>query len=432
MLGITQPPPCRPRSVYSSPALRPSPPKPPSPASSYLDAVLVSHFHLDHCGALPYLVDFFNYQGPVVLTHPTASIVPIMLADFMKVQLSEDGGGGEGASSGGFAYSQRMIDDACALFKKIELLETISLCGGDLLVKCYYAGHVLGAAMFYIQSGDESIVYTGDFNMTADRHLAGAWIERLRPTVLITETTYASTIREIKKSREREFLEEIINTLERGGKVLIPVFALGRAQEICVLLEAFWSRCALPHPIYFAAGLSEKANFFYKTFLQWTNDNLRTTFLQQGHNLFDFAHVKPWDWSLQKTSTPMVVLASPGMLHGGSSLTLFKEWCGDPLNTIIIPGYCMKATVGGQILRGAKSVHVHGRIYEVRAKVCSFSFSAHADYAGIMQLIDKVRPRHLMLVHGEKTVMQTFADKFRTLVGLPVHYPPNGSLLKID
>ncbi len=96
-------------------------------------------------------------------------------------------------------------------------------------MKCYYAGHVLGAAMFYVQCGEESLVYTGDFNMTADRHLAGAWIERLRPTLLLTETTYASTVREIKKSREREFLEEIVRTLEGGGKVLIPVFALGRA-----------------------------------------------------------------------------------------------------------------------------------------------------------------------------------------------------------
>ncbi len=80
----------------------------------------------------------------------------------------------------------------------------------------------------------------------------------------------------------------------------------------------------------------------------------------------------------------MVVLASPGMLHGGTSLSLFKEWCGDPKNSVVIPGYCMKGTIGGQILRGSKSVHIHGRTYEVRCNVCSFSFSAHADYAGIM------------------------------------------------
>ena len=128
----------------------------------------------------------------------------------------------------------------------------------------------------------------------------------------------------------------------------------------------------------------------------------------------------------------MVVLASPGMIHGGSSLTLFKEWCGSRKNSVIIPGFCMKGTIGGQILRGAETVLIHGRRYDVNCKVCSYSFSAHADYAGIMQLIDKVRPQHLMLVHGEKSVMQRFTLRFKNLVGLPCHSPLNGSVLSID
>ena len=178
------------RSIYKANERKEQPKLPQlSNFDDFIDVVLITHFHLDHCGSLPYLTDFFSYSGPIVMTHPTMSIVPLMLNDFMKIQQNEDYGKGLPT------YSEGMIDRACALFKKIELLETLSFCDGDVLVKCYYAGHVLGAAMFYIQCGDESIVYTGDFNMTADRHLAGAWIERLRPTLLITETTYASTIR---------------------------------------------------------------------------------------------------------------------------------------------------------------------------------------------------------------------------------------------
>lgn len=101
----------------------------------------------------------------------------------------------------------------------------------------------------------------------------------------------------------------------------------------------------------------------------------------------------------------MVVLASSGMIHAGSSLALFKDWCGNPNNTVIIPGFCMRSTIGGQILRGAREVSIYGRPYQVKCKVCSYSFSAHADYAGIMQLIEKVKPLRLMLVHGEKHVM---------------------------
>lgn len=93
----------------------------------------------------------------------------------------------------------------------------------------YYAGHILGACMFYVECNGESVVYTGDYNMTADRHLGAAWIEKLRPDLCITETTYATTIRDSKRSREREFLKCVQETLDNGGKVLIPVFALGRA-----------------------------------------------------------------------------------------------------------------------------------------------------------------------------------------------------------
>jgi len=153
-------------------------------------------------------------------------------------------------------------------------------------VTAYYAGHVLGAAMFYIECNGETVVYTGDFNMTADRHLGSAWIDKLKPDLVITETTYATTIRDSKRSREREFLKQVHETLDKGGKILIPVFALGRAQELCILLETYWNRTNLKYPIYFSGGLTEKANFYYKLFINWTNEKIKKTFIKK--NMFDF------------------------------------------------------------------------------------------------------------------------------------------------
>ena len=115
----------------------------------------------------------------------------------------------------------------------------------ELSIKAYYAGHVLGAAMFKISVGAESVLYTGDYNMTPDRHLGAAWADRCEPTVLISESTYATTIRDSKRCRERDFLKKIHSTVANGGKVLIPVFALGRAQELCILLESYWDRMKL-------------------------------------------------------------------------------------------------------------------------------------------------------------------------------------------
>lgn len=147
--------------------------------------------------------------------------------------------------------------------------------------------------MFWIRVGSQSVVYTGDYNMTPDRHLGAAWIDKCKPDLLISESTYATTIRDSKRCRERDFLKKVHECVAKGGKVLIPVFALGRAQELCILLETYWERMNLKYPIYFAVGLTEKANNYYKMFITWTNQKIRKTFVQR--NMFDFKHIKPFD-----------------------------------------------------------------------------------------------------------------------------------------
>jgi len=175
--------------------------------------------------------------------------------------------------------------------------------------------------------------------MTADRHLGGAWIEPLKPDLVITETTYANSIRDPKRAREREFFKTIHETLDGGGKILIPVFALGRAQELCILLETYWSRTGIKYPIYFAGGLTEKANFYYKLFTNWTNEKIKKSFVSEGKNLFEFKHIKNFEQHMVNSSIPMLLFATPGMMNTGTSLAIFKEWCGDEKNTVIIPGY---------------------------------------------------------------------------------------------
>lgn len=211
------------------------------------------------------------------------------------------------------------------MVRPVALYETVEIAG--MKVTSYYAGHVLGACMFHVEYQGLSVVYTGDYNSNSDRHLGAAYIPPLRPNIVLTETTYATTIRDSKRDRERDMLKYISETLEKGGKVLIPVFALGRAQELCVLLETYWNRTQNNTPIYFTAGMIEKANFYYKLFFDWENEHIQNTFLESS--LFDFKKIKPFDKSLIRSNIPMVLFATPGMLHGGSSLQVFKEWCQD-------------------------------------------------------------------------------------------------------
>ncbi|KDR15001.1 integrator complex subunit 11 [Zootermopsis nevadensis] len=389
---------------------------PDGPLTSYIDCVIISHFHLDHCGALPYFTEMVGYTGPIYMTHPTKAIAPILLEDMRKVAVERKG-------ESNFFTSQN-IKDCMKKVVAVTLHQSVMV-DGHLEIKAYYAGHVLGAAMFWIRVGSQSVVYTGDYNMTPDRHLGAAWIDKCRPDLLISESTYATTIRDSKRCRERDFLKKIHECVDRGGKVLIPVFALGRAQELCILLETYWERMNLKVPVYFAVGLTEKANNYYKMFITWTNQKIRKTFVQR--NMFDFKHIKPFDKAYIDNPGAMVVFATPGMLHAGLSLQIFKKWAPNENNMVIMPGFCVVGTVGHKVLNGAKKIEFENRqTVEVKMSVQYMSFSAHADAKGIMQLIQYCQPKNVMLVHGEAAKMEFLKEKIKKEFDLECYMPANG------
>uniref|UniRef100_A0A3Q2P410 Integrator complex subunit 11 n=1 Tax=Fundulus heteroclitus TaxID=8078 RepID=A0A3Q2P410_FUNHE len=384
--------------------------------TDFLDCVIISHFHLDHCGALPYMSEMVGYDGPIYMTHPTKAICPILLEDFRKITVDKKG-------ETNFFTSQ-MIKDCMKKVIPLNLHQTVQV-DDELEIKAYYAGHVLGAAMVHIKVGSESVVYTGDYNLTPDRHLGAAWIDKCRPDILISESTYATTIRDSKRCRERDFLKKVHESVERGGKVLIPVFALGRAQELCILLETFWERMNLKAPIYFSTGLTEKANHYYKLFITWTNQKIRKTFVQR--NMFEFKHIKAFDRSYADNPGPMVVFATPGMLHAGQSLQIFKKWAGNEKNMVIMPGYCVQGTIGHKILNGQRKLEMEGRAtLDVKLQVEYMSFSAHADAKGIMQLVRMAEPRSMLLVHGEAAKMEFLKGKIEQEFSIDCYMPANG------
>ncbi len=280
--------------------------------------------HLDHCGALPYLTEMCGYSKSVFMTHPTKALAPILLEDYRRITVERRG-------ESNF-FTARMIADSLAKVIPLAINETFILhpkesaatSEGDPLIlppieiMPLYAGHVLGAAMFYVRVGTQSVLYTGDYNMTPDRHLGAADTPlALRPDVLITESTYATTLRDSKRGRERDFLRNVHQCVTNdGGKVLIPVFALGRVQELCILLESYWERMGLSAiPIYFSAGMAETANEYYRIFVDWTNEKLQNDY--PVRNMFNFKHIVQFERHLADNPGPMVLFSSPGMLHSG-------------------------------------------------------------------------------------------------------------------
>ncbi|CAF1646041.1 unnamed protein product [Rotaria magnacalcarata] len=391
------------------------------PLTPYIHCVIISHFHLDHCGALPYMTEVVGYNGPLYMTYPTKAICPLLLEDFRKVTTDKTTQQGP--------YTSDDIKNCMKKVIPVSLGQTVKV-DTDFEIKAYYAGHVLGAAMFHIRVGQQTLVYTGDFNTTADRHLGSAHIDRCRPDVLITESTYGSTVRDSRRARERDFMAKVVDCVRHGGKVLVPVFAVGRAQELCILLETYLERMNLNVPIYFASGLSEKVNTYYSLFVSWTNEKIQSTFHQK--NIFDFKHIKPWDRSYVEQPGAMIVFASPGMLHAGYSLHLFKKWAPDEKNMIIIPGYCVANTVGSKLLLGQRRFLFDGKEIEAKMQVHYMSFSAHADAKGITQIIRQCQPSNVVLVHGEDLVMDFLRGRVQDELKIPCYKPANGETVTIS
>ncbi|XP_049935153.1 cleavage and polyadenylation specificity factor subunit 3-II [Nymphaea colorata] len=393
------------------------------PGEPPIACVIITHFHLDHVGALPYFTEVCGYSGPIYMTYPTKALAPLMLEDFRKVIVDRRGEKE--------LFTAQQILDCMGKVIAVDLRQTVQV-DPDIQIRAYYAGHVLGAAMFYAKVGNSSVLYTGDYNMTPDRHLGAAQVDRLQPDLLITESTYATTVRESKLAREREFVQAVHSCVGAGGKVLIPVFAMGRAQELCILLDDYWERMNLKVPIYFSSGLTIQANMYYKMLIGWTNQKVKDACVT--HNPFDFKHVRDFERSQIYNPGPCVLFATPGMLTGGFSLEVFKQWAPSEQNLVALPGYSVAGTIGHKLMSGKptridldKDTHI-----DVRCKIHQVSFSPHTDAKGIMDLVKLVSPDHVILVHGEKPKMAILKGKIQSDLGLPCYYPANNESVHVS
>ncbi|KAJ7680303.1 beta-lactamase-like protein [Mycena polygramma] len=359
---------------------------------------------LYHAAALTYITEKTNFRdgkGKVYMTHPTKALHKFMMQDFVRMS----------SSSSDALFSPMDLAMSLAFIIPVSVHQLITPCPGISFTP-YHAGHVLGACMFLLDIAGLKILYTGDYSREEDRHLVKAELPPIRPDVLIVESTYGVQRLEARPEKELRFTTLVHAIIRRGGHVLLPTFALGRAQELLLILDEYWKKHPDLHnvPIYYASGLARKSMAVYQTYIHTMNSNIRTRFAKRD-NPFVFKYIsnlpQPRGWEKRiAEGPPCVVLASPGFMQSGPSRELFELWAPDSRNGLIISGYSIEGTLARDIMTEPEEFEsTKGGMIQRKISVAYISFSAHVDYSQNSEFIELVKAQHVVLVHGEQTAM---------------------------
>jgi len=383
-----------------------------------LDAVVISHSHLDHCGFLPFLFKY-GYDGPVYCSAPTSNLMTLLQLDYLDV-----------ASKQGVMppYDQRDV--------RQTVLHTIPLRYGavtdiapDVRLTLHNAGHILGSSIVHLHIGEglHNIVYTGDYKYGKTMLLEPAVAEFPRVETILTESTYGAP-QDVMPSRVEveEKLTAVINsTLDRGGKVLIPVPAVGRAQEIMLVIDGYMRRGLMREAPVFIEGMISEATAIHTAYPEYLAREVRNSILHEGVNPFQSDYFTLVEHPSAREEIvdgkQCIIIATSGMLEGGPVIDYFKRLASDKRNTIIFVSYQIEGTRGRRVQKGLAETPIinnEGKIEIIKSNMKAETingFSGHSDRRQIINYIRRVTPKleRIIVCHGERTKCLGLANFFR-------------------
>jgi KH/beta-lactamase-domain protein len=395
-----------------------------------LDGIVLTHAHLDHCGLVPALFKY-GYRGPVYCTPPTRDLMTLLQLDYIKVAF------GEGKKS---PYESANIKEVVKHCITLRYGETTDI-APDMRLTFHNAGHILGSAIahFHIGDGLYNIALTGDIKFEKTWLFNQAVNKFPRLETLVIESTYGGhKDNQPTRKEAAEVLKSVVQrTIERKGKILVPVFAVGRSQEVMIVLETLMRYGEIPTLPIYLDGMIWEATAIHTAHPEYLNSQLRTQIFQKGENPFlseVFKRVDSQEMreNIANDTDPCIVLATSGMMNGGPVMEYFKSWASDNTNTIIFVGYQAEGTLGRRIQRGLSQLVMNDKGQQITVDIklnlenCD-GFSGHSDRKQLLNYIGSMdpKPERIIIGHGEESKCIELASTLHKRYGVETRVPYN-------
>ncbi len=393
-----------------------------------LDAVVLTHGHLDHCGLVPLLYKY-GYDGPLYMTTPTRDLMALLTMDYIKVAEAQ------GVKK---PYDAEDVRKAIRHTITLDWGETTDI-APDLRLTYHNAGHIIGSSVahFHVGDGQYNVAFSGDIKYERSWLFNPAANKFPRLDALICESTYGGRddfqpSRERASEQSRDILQQ---TAKKGGKTVFPVFAVGRSQEVMLVIEELMRKGEIPRQPVYLDGMIWEATAIHTCYPEYLNNQLKQAIFQRGENplLSDiFQRVDSWGMrqKILGDPDPCIVLATSGMLTGGPVMEYLKHWADDKRNTLCFVGFNAEGTLGRRLQRGWREVpyREEGQHKSVRVEMdieTIDGFSGHCDRRQLMNFIQNMDPRPKLVLtgHGEagkcielaRSVQQKFNIEARSL-----------------
>src|SRR5574344_372173 len=402
-------------------------------AADKLESVILTHGHFDHCGLLPVLAKK-GYTGNIYATPATRDIANLVMMDSARIQARDAEFLGKQAAKKGEKFSWRPLYTEEDCIQTANQIVSVSYnrkmyIAPDVELEFFDAGHILGSAFANItikglhgrfnaphpgKSGEDEIriLYTGDLGRQNQPIIRDPTLDVPAPDYLYIKSTYGDRKHEDKEFAMQELERVVREAVEKKEKIIIPSFAIERAQELVFYLHLLVDQKRIPNiPIYVDSPMATNATSVFRVHPECYDEHVNEAFIQHHENPFGFnslTFVTSVDESkaLNKKEGPMIIISAAGMCEAGRVLYHLANGISDERNTVLIVGYMAEQTLGRRIRDGEKEVKILGDWYKVNAKVDQINaFSAHADYTELTSWLDKIdksRLKQIFMVHGEK------------------------------